>query len=121
NHKLTPLLLTSEGKLWKSLCVVSISNFKSAGNVFINKLGSDEIWELNIQTGLWAKSNKVSLSKKEIQILHLHAQGLTINEIAENIHIAPDTVKYYRRRIFDRLNVKNIIEALSHAVSRKII
>lgn len=121
NHKLTPMILTPEGKLWKSLCSVSISNNKSAGNIYISKQASDEIWELNTQSKTWQKSSKVSLTAKEVQILQLHAQGLTINEIAEKIHVAPDTVKYYRRRIFERLNVKNILEALSYAVNRKII
>jgi DNA-binding NarL/FixJ family response regulator len=115
------MILTPEGKLWKSLCSVSISNNKSAGNIYISKQASDEIWELNTQSKTWQKSSKVSLTAKEVQILQLHAQGLTINEIAEKIHVAPDTVKYYRRRIFERLNVKNILEALSYAVNRKII
>ena len=121
NHKLTPMLLTAEGKLWKSLCAVSISNSKSAGNIYIYKQGSDEMWTLDIQTRTWQKSSKASLTKKEVQGLQLHAQGLTINEIAEKLCVAPDTVKYYRRRIFERLNVNTIIEALSYAVNRKII
>ncbi|PZR19238.1 MAG: helix-turn-helix transcriptional regulator [Flavobacterium psychrophilum] len=121
NHKLTPLLLTAEGKLWKSLCAVSISNHKTTGNIEIYKQGSDEMWTLNIQSKVWQKSSKASLTKKEIQVLQLHAQGLTINEIAEKLHVAPDTIKYYRRKIFERLNVSNILEALSYAVNRKII
>ncbi len=56
-----------------------------------------------------------------MEILHLHAQGLTINQIAEKIFVSPDTVKYYRRRIFDRLNVSNIAEALAYAVNSKMI
>lgn len=121
NHKLTPLLLTAEGKLWKSLCAVSISNHKAAGNIYIYKQGSDEMWTLDTTTRVWQKSNKAILTKKEIQVLQLHAQGLTINEIAEKLHVAPDTIKYYRRKIFERLNVSNILEALSYAVNRKII
>lgn len=121
NHKLTPMILTAEGRLWKSLCTVSISNNKNAGNIYIYRQDSDEMWTLNIQTRIWQKSSKASLTKKEIQILQLHAQGMTINEIAEKICVAPDTVKYYRRRIFERLNVENITEALSYAVNKKII
>lgn len=121
NHKLTPMILTAEGKLWKSLCTVSISNSKSAGNIYIYKQGSDEMWTLDTQTRTWQKSSKASLTKKEIQVLQLHAQGLTINEIAEKLCVAPDTIKYYRRRIFERLNVNTVFEALSYAVNRKII
>lgn len=121
NHKLTPLFLTSDEKMWKAICIVSISHHKNTGNVCIHKEGTDETWELNIGNSIWNKSEKLKLTKREIEILLLHAQGLTINQIAEKIFVSSDTVKYYRRRIFARLNVSNMVEALSYAVTNKII
>lgn len=121
NHKLTPLFLTSDDQLWKAMCIVSISNHKNAGNVCIHKQGTDETWELNIENKVWRKSEKPKLTKREIEILRLHAQGLTISQIAEKIFVSSDTVKYYRRRIFERLGVSNIVEALSYTVNNKII
>lgn len=121
NHKLTPLFLTGEGKMWKAMCIVSISHHQQAGNICIYKQGTDDLWELNIESKIWQKSQKPKLSKREIEILQLHAQGLTINQIAEKIFVAPDTVKYYRRRIFERLEVSNMVEALSRAVNSKMI
>ncbi|HWW40256.1 helix-turn-helix transcriptional regulator [Pedobacter sp.] len=121
NHKLTPLFLTSDEKIWKSMCIVSIAHHKNAGNVYIHKQGTDETWELNTGNGIWRKSEKPKLSKREIEILRLHAQGLTINQIAEKIFVSSDTVKYYRRRIFERLGVSNMVEALSYAVNNKMI
>ena len=121
NHKLTPLFLTSDDQLWKAMCIVSISHHKNAGNVCIHKQGTDETWELNIENNVWRKSEKPKLTKREIEILRLHAQGLTINQIAEKIFVSADTVKYYRRRIFERLGVSNIVEALSYTVNNKII
>jgi len=121
NHKLTPLFLTSDEKIWKSMCIVSIAHHKNAGNVYIHKQGTDETWELNTGNGIWRKSEKPKLSKREIEILRLHAQGLTINQIADKIFVSSDTVKYYRRRIFERLGVSNMVEALSYAVNNKMI
>ncbi|MBT2563070.1 helix-turn-helix transcriptional regulator [Pedobacter sp. ISL-68] len=121
NHKLTPLFLTGEGKMWKAMCIVSISHHQQAGNICIYKQGTDDLWELNIESKSWQKSQKPKLSKREIEILQLHAQGLTINQIAKKIFVAPDTVKYYRRRIFERLEVSNMVEALSRAVNSKMI
>lgn len=121
NHKLTPLFLSSEGKMWKSICIVSVSAHKNAGNIRIYRQGSDEIRELDPKSNVWRKSEKPKLTKREIEILQLYAQGLTINQIAAKIFVAPDTVKYYRRRIFERLRVNNIVEALSYAVNSKII
>lgn len=121
NHKLTPLFLTSDKKMWKAMCVVSCSHHRCAGNIRIYKQDSDEMWELDIENSIWHKSEKPKLTKREKEILRLHAQGLTINQIAERIFVTPDTVKYYRRRIFENLNAKNMVEALSYAVNSKII
>ncbi|RAW00188.1 response regulator transcription factor [Pseudochryseolinea flava] len=121
NHKLTPLFLTSEGKMWKAMCIVSMSRHQHAGHVSIHKQGTDEVWQLDMRRNLWCKSEKPKLNKREIEILHLYARGLTINQIAEEIFVTPDTVKYYRRRIFERLGVSNTVEALSFAIHNKII
>jgi DNA-binding CsgD family transcriptional regulator len=121
NHRLTPLFLSREGKMWKAMCIVSISNHQQAGNICIYKQGTNEVWELDITGNTWRKSEKAKLNAREIEILRLHAQGLTINQIAEKIFVVPDTVKYYRRRIFERLGVSNMVEALSYAVNSRII
>lgn len=121
NHKLTPLFLTSDKKIWKAMCIVSLSHHQHAGNVFLKRQGSDEMLELDIDNKVWRKSIKPSLSDREIEVLRLYAQGLTIHQIADKIFVSPDTVKYYRRRIFERLSVNTIVEALAVAVNSKII
>jgi DNA-binding CsgD family transcriptional regulator len=121
NHKLTPLFLTNEGKLWKAMCIVSISHHQQAGNIAIHKQGTDEVWKFDMDNKVWYKSLKPKLTEREIEVLQLYAQGLTINQIADKLFVAPDTVKYYRRKIFDALNVNNIVEALAYVVNNKII
>lgn len=121
NHKLTPLFLTSEGRMWKAMCVVSLSYRQEAGNVTIYKQGSNELWTLDTSLRIWRRSVKASLTEKEMDVLRLYAQGYTIGQIAEKLFVAPDTVKYYRRRIFDNFGVSSIVEALSYAVNSKLI
>ncbi len=121
NHKLTPLYLTQTGKMWKSMCIVSLSHQQQTGNVVIHKQGSGDYWKLDLKHKLWQKEQKPKLSERETEVLRLYAQGLTINQIAEKIFVAPDTVKYYRRRIFEVLEVNNIIAALSYAVNNKLL
>ncbi|GAA4162541.1 hypothetical protein GCM10022217_30130 [Chryseobacterium ginsenosidimutans] len=121
NHKLTPLFLNGKGAVWKSLCIVSLSHNQKAGNVAIHKQGSDVFWKLNLSKKVWIAEKKSKLKEKELEILRLYAQGLTINQIAEKIFVSPDTVKYYRRKIFEAFEVKNFTEALSFAIDNKII
>lgn len=121
NHKLTPIFLTTGGKMWKAMCLISISHNQTSGNVVIHKQNSDDIWELDIKSLAWVRSAKAQLNERELEVLRLYAQGLTINQIADKIFVSPDTVKYYRRRIFENFKVSNIVEALSYAVDNRLI
>ena len=121
NHKLTPLFLNKNGAVWKSLCIVSLSHNQHAGNVAIHKQGSDLFWKLDIAQKTWIAGKKSKLKEKELEMLRLYAQGLTIHQIAEKMFVSPDTVKYYRRKIFETFEVKNFTEALAFAIDNKII
>lgn len=121
NHKLTPIFITSEGKIWKALCVVSLSSNTTSGNILLSKTGEDSFWELSLNTGKWNKMDKSKLSERELQIVRLHAQGLTISEIADRIFIAIDTVKFHRRKLLEKLQVKNMAEALAYVKNNKLL
>src|SRR5258708_7178905 len=52
------------------------------------------------------------LSRRELEVLHLMAQGLSNQEICERLFLALDTVKGHNRKIFDTLQVQTPTEAL---------
>lgn len=121
NHKLTPMFLTEEGQIWKALCIVSLSNSTSAGNIVISREGSDDVWKFDPEAGKWSKDEKIKLSQRESEILSLYASGLTINEIAEKLFISADTVKFHRKKLFEKIGVNNIAEALAYAQTNKLL
>ncbi len=55
------------------------------------------------------------LSKRELEILKLIAQGLSNREIGERLFLALDTIKGHNRKIFDKLQVQSRIEAVVRA------
>jgi LuxR family maltose regulon positive regulatory protein len=55
------------------------------------------------------------LSQRELEVLHLIAQGLSNREIGERLFLALDTVKGHNRRIFDKLQVQSRTEAVARA------
>lgn len=121
NHKLTPLFLTNDGKIWKAMCMVSLSNSQSSGNIFISKENSDEIFEYDLSELKWIKKEKKKLSQREYEILSLYAGGLKINEIAQKLFITADTVKFHRKKLFEKIEVDNIAEALNYAKINKLL
>ena len=120
NQKLTPIFFTSEGKIWKALCIVSLSSERAAGNIRIYKSGENKICRYNLQENSWQTDQKMTLSDRETEILQLSARGYTINEIAQAIFISPDTVKFHRRNLFEKMRVNTMTEAIAYAVNNNL-
>jgi LuxR family maltose regulon positive regulatory protein len=55
------------------------------------------------------------LSRRELEVLQLIAQGLSNQEISERLFLALDTVKGHNRRIYDKLQVQRRTEAVACA------
>lgn len=121
NHKLTPLKLTSDGRMWLALCVVSASTHTSAGHVEMHREGTPEYFEYNQITRRWDKRRMPALTDGEKDVLTLSIQGFTMSEIADRICLSPDTIKKYRKRIFEKLNVRNISEAIVAATNSRLL
>lgn len=121
NQKLTPLFLTDDGKIWKAICIISLSTEESSGNIKIYKTGDNKVFKYDLEGDFWKTTEKIKLSDREQEILQFSTRGYTINEIAETIFVSPDTVKFHRRKLFDKLEVANISEAISYATNNKLI
>lgn len=121
NQKLTPVFLTNTGKIWKAICIISLSSERKAGNIKIHKNGENKVHHYNLDKGHWEESKKVSLSKRDKEILQLSTRGFIINEIADALFISPDTVKFHRRKLFEKLEVTNISEAIAFVTGNKLI
>ena len=55
------------------------------------------------------------LTNRELEILRLVALGLSNRDIAEELVIALETVKWYNRQIYSKLNVSGRVQALNRA------
>jgi predicted ATPase/DNA-binding CsgD family transcriptional regulator len=61
------------------------------------------------------------LTKREIEILHLMAEGLSNREIAEGLIIAVGTVKWYGSQICSKLQARNRVQAIARARELNIL
>jgi len=121
NQKLTPMFLNNKGKIWKAICIISLSNEQKSGNIKIYKKGDNKIFKYDLEGDFWKTTEKIKLSNREKEVLHFSIRGYTIGEIAETIFVSPDTVKFHRRNLFRKLEVANISEAISFATNNKLI
>lgn len=121
NHKLTPLALTSDGRIWLALCVVSAATHFEAGHIEIHRVGSVDYFEYDIALNRWKKRQMPTLTDVERSVLSLSIQGYTMSEIADQVCLSLDTIKKYRQRIFEKLGVRNITEAIVAAANSKLL
>jgi DNA-binding CsgD family transcriptional regulator len=55
------------------------------------------------------------LSARELEVLHLLAEGLTNREIAQRLYLSPNTVRVHTFHIYDKLGVNNRTQAVARA------
>lgn len=67
-----------------------------------------------------AELKKLSLTTREYEVLQLLTQGHSNAEIAENLFLSLSTVKTHVSNLFDKMEVKNRIQAVEKAKRLKI-
>lgn len=61
------------------------------------------------------------LSDREYEVMCMIAAGKTIAEIAENLYLSENTIRTYRSRILEKMNMKSNSEIISYAIRHKLI
>ncbi|TDB61137.1 response regulator transcription factor [Arundinibacter roseus] len=62
-----------------------------------------------------------SLSKRELEVLNLMAEGLSNQEIAARLFVSLNTIKTHSSRVFEKLDVKRRTQAIEKARRLRII
>jgi DNA-binding NarL/FixJ family response regulator len=60
-----------------------------------------------------------NLTRRENEVLELLAQGFGNKEIAQNLSISADTVRYHLKQIYDKLHVRSRTEAVAKFVGAR--
>ena len=85
-----------------------------AGNVFVDPSLTDLPAE-RAQNLLGRNGSGVSLTLREYEVLCVMALGRTSKEIADELHLAENTVRSYVQSLLQKLQARNRIEALAKA------
>jgi ATP/maltotriose-dependent transcriptional regulator MalT len=68
-----------------------------------------------------AEIEKLSISKRELEVLQLMAEGLSNKEIAEKLFVSLNTIKTHSSKLFEKLEVKRRTQAVEKAKKSGII
>lgn len=68
-----------------------------------------------------AALEELSLSKRELEVLRLMAEGFSNHEIADKLYVSLSTVKTHSRNLFDKLGVARRTQAIDKAKKLSLI
>ncbi|MBB1149796.1 helix-turn-helix transcriptional regulator [Myroides sp. NP-2] len=120
-QEITPLQLSSTGRLSKSICMASLSTAQEAGNIAVYTKTRTHCWKFNAQQQCWELEKSPCFTPKELSVLYASIQGFTVQEIADLLYLAPDTIKFHRRKIMEKCQVNTLAQAIRYVIVNKLL
>ena len=68
-----------------------------------------------------ADQNELLLTRRELEVLKLIAEGLTNQEIADKLFVSPSTIDSHRKNLISKLQVKNTAALIRTAYEKKLL
>lgn len=121
HHKLTPVLLSRRGDIWLALCTVSLSPTQKVGEILMTDHTCTDRYRYSFESKRWKKQPELTLSEREKDILQLSVKGMSNAEIGECLFIDANTVKFHKKKLFEKLRARNITEAVGIASNLRMI
>ena len=121
HHTFTAVSLTESGAPHYVLCTVSLPVHRDCGHVRARKVGEDFFWEYDAQERAWRRMDCIRLRELERAVLLLAARGATVEEISRIVCRSADAVKTCKRKLFKRMGVSTIAQAISYAIDYQLI
>lgn len=67
------------------------------------------------------KANTINLSDRELKVLKLICEGFTNDQIANELNLSADTIKWHRANIFTKTEVTNAAALVMFSIRNKLI
>ena len=110
-QKFTPLTLRPDGTTCLGLFSVTQATNETSERAAI--FGNGFRYAYNSQSRSFVLlSPKLQLTPIEKAILNLSSKGFSTERIAKELYRSPNTIKTHKKRLFDKLNVSKMAEAL---------
>lgn len=68
-----------------------------------------------------AEAARLGISKRELEVLQLMAQGLSNDEIAKKLFVSLHTIKTHSSKLFEKMDVKRRTQAIEKAKRESLI
>lgn len=93
----------------------------SAGSTFISPSISLNLLNTRSELNGTTTSEQENLSKRELEVLHLIAEGYTNAEIAEKLFNSKRTIETHRQNMLEKTRCKNTASLIKYAVKNGLV
>lgn len=118
-HK--PFLFDDNGNIWMIISTTSISTKNHHIEAYIEDTVTRDRYIYNARRNKFILTEKLKLTSKELDVLRLTIRGFTAKEIAEELHVSSNTVKFHKKNIISKMNAQNMSEAILYAYSHNLL
>lgn len=94
---------------------------KTIGDIVISDHTYADRYIYSFEGRRWKKQPELILSDREKEILQLSVKGMSNTEIGETLFIDASTVKFHKKKLFEKLHAENITEAVGIAANMRLI
>lgn len=95
------------------LCSLRFSSRKEEEISFIDR-ESKAIWQYNTYTKSFSKLDVEPLTYNELEVIRLSRMGYLEREMAEIMNKSLDSIRWYKRNVYEKLSVNNIQACIAH-------
>ena len=120
-HQYFTPVVVENGVIKIGLFVLAIPSEQESGRIIMRRHGNPDFYEYSRTKKIWEHKDGVVLTDIEQKVLWLSAQGNTVEQIGQETHKSPDTVKTHKKRLFKKLGVSSISEALIFAINNRLL
>lgn len=111
NFQATPLYLGGDS-VQILLCSLRFSAIRACNIIFSDRERHD-FWKYDFRQKVFVEIDNYSFSEIQLEMLRLSRMGYGVDEISKILHRSRDSIKLYRKQVFDQLCVSSIEEAIA--------
>ena len=120
-HQYFTPVVVANGVIKIGLFALAVPSEQESGRIIMRRYGAPDFYEYSRAKKCCEHREGIVLSDIEQKVLWLSAQGNTVEQIGEVVHKSPDSVKTYKKRLFKKLGVSSISEALIYAINNRLL
>ncbi len=120
-HQYFTPVVVNDGIIKTGLFILTLPSGQESGQITMRKTGEADYYEYSMEEHEWQYNKGIVLTDTEKKVLWLSAQGMTVDDISDEICKSADTVKTHKKRLFKKLGVSSTSEALICAMNKRLL